>query len=140
MKALCIQSYDEGASNGGGGEQLIAVDIGDQRVYLKHTYSWYNQTGDEKNSYSKDSYEVVSVDEEPFCEIPLVEEVKAFLEQFAKNGLQGKPELTITQNARGKFVDGVEGFTEITSLGKEVPLNPVLDKTNLQDIYSVVAT
>ena len=131
MKSVVIRSHDEGASNGGGGESLFAVELAGRRVYLEHSYGWYDQSGDEENSHADDSYRVVSVDKEPFSEIQLPEEVKAFLEQFAKNGFQGAPELKITQNARGRFVDGVDGFTKLAT--REVPLNPVINERSFDE-------
>ena len=131
MKSVVIRSHDEGASNGGGGEALFAVELAGRRVYLSHEYGWYDQSGDEENSHADDSYRVVSVDKEPFRETELPKEVKAFLEQFAKNGFQGEPELKITQNARGRFVDGVDGFTRLAN--QEVPLNPVIDEKSFDE-------
>lgn len=131
MKSVVIRSHDEGASNGGGGEALFAVELAGRRVFLQHSYGWYDQSGDEENSHADDSYRIVSVDKEPFRETELPKEVKAFLEQFAKDGFQGVPELKITQNARGRFVDGVEGFSQLTK--QEIPLNPVINERSFDE-------
>jgi hypothetical protein len=131
MKSVMIRSHDEGASNGGGGESLIAVELAGRRIYLEHSYGWYDQSGDEENSHADDSYRIVSIDKEPFRETELPKEVKAFLEQFAKNGFQGELELKITQNARGRFVDGVEGFTQLVK--QEVSLNPVINERSFDE-------
>lgn len=128
MKAFVIRSRDEGESNGGGGESLFVVELAGRRIYLKHSYSWYDQTGDEKNSYTHDTYEIVSVDKEPFAETKLREEVQAFLKQFAANNFTGGTELSIRQNSKGTIVDGVDGFTSLTK--QEIPLNPVFDQQN----------
>lgn len=128
MKAFVIRSHDEGASNGGGGEALFVVDLAGKRIYLKHSYSWYDQTGDEENSYAEDSFQIVSVDKEPFGETKLREEVEAFLKQFAANNFTGGTVLNIRHDSKGKVVDGVDGFTSLAK--QEIPLNPVFDQRN----------
>lgn len=128
MKAFVIRSHDEGASNGGGGESLFVIELAGRRIYLEHSYSWYDQSGDEKNSYAEDTYKIVSVDKEPFRETKLREEVQAFLKQFAANDFTGGTELGIRQDSKGKIVDGVDGFTCLAK--QEVSINPVFDQRN----------
>lgn len=91
----------EGASNGGGGTQKLCVA---RKVHLIKGWSWYDQTGCEKDAYNYKMWEVVGpCDGSCVSASDLPPHAEELVQKFLTNGVKGKWELKTLRYPREDY-------------------------------------